>query len=1372
MSLTRLFVERTTLVTVLLALVLLGGSVAATQLVQQQFPSTDVPSIQVTVSYPGASTTEMRDAIVRPLEDQLAGAPNLDHLETSIQPGQASIVAVFQLSSDQNNDLVQVQGRVQNAGRQLPNDVATPQISVYNPSEAVVVTLLLRSRALSTGDLSSLAINKIVPSLEQIEGVSLVTANGTVTPSIQVAVDPGKLSSSGFTLTDVVSAITNNNVRAPGGIVYSPNRETNLDVRGDIQDARGVSGLLLSSSGVTAGSGTNAWTTSPRLLRIGDVANVTDAYETQRVYAYAGGAPCIVLAVQKNAGTSEVETSDRVVRALPELERTYPDVQFSVLNVQSTYTKQQLSGVVRTLVEAIAITGLVMLFFLRSWRNAVVVMISIPASLLVTLAAMRLAGFTLDTVSLLAMTLIIGILVDDSIVVLENVERHHAGGTAPTEAAIAGRAEIGVAAIVITLVDVVVFLPISFLPGSVGLFLREFGLVVTVATLTSLFVSFTVTPALAGRWALLSRWRPWPPIDWFTERFERARAAYADRVLGWGLDHRLLVVAVAASSLVVALLLLPLGLVGFEYIPPVDRGQIFLTMTFPSGTPLEQTRRGLLAVEAHVDQVRDLRAETAIAGAYLGPLTGYIDDAAVAQLDVYLKDKRSRSTAAWAEQLQRDVQQIVPAARVVAVPATDIAGGNAQPIDEVVSSADGAPQPFATRVAAALRETPGAVNVTTSEHLDAPQVAVEFDRDRARELGASIGTASTAIRAAFGGALATQFTGPDGLKDVLVTYPQAAQTSLTAVQQIPIRSSTGSIVRVGDVARLVQAPAPPMLMRINRQTVIYVGANVAPGATLSNVQRAFGARLRALRLPASVNIAPAAGGNEQQVSATVIGMSVALLLSIALVYLLMVALYNSYRLPFIIMFAVPVAVVGALGSLALTRQTLNLFSLIGAVLLIGLVTKNGILLVDFAAARRREGADPRTAIRLAARQRFRPIVMTTFAMVAGMIPLALVLDPGAQAARSLGTVVIGGLLSSLLLTLVLVPVVYVALAGRPDDGGGTAHPNGSGGAGRETTGPMQVRTGTRAAFLARVGAAGIVLAPHHLGAQTVATIRLAATPSDDMTPIVYGQKSGLFQKHGFEVQINRMTSGAAGIAGLLSGTFDMAKGSVTTILQGHEKGLPFTLVAEAVVNDPKAVYAGFIVAKDSPIQSGKDFNDQLVAIPAIGDIGSAALALWVDQRGGNAKTIKFVEVPFTAAAAALEAGRVGAAEISNPNLAVALDSGKFRLLPVMDAIANQYVEVGWVSTRDFSSKNAALLRSFVRGYAESVRYTATHHDETVPMMAEFTGIAPGIIGKMPRALAWPSVVPGHLQPVIEAYVKFGGLQRSFPAADIIDPNAR
>ena len=728
MNLTRLFVRRPTLVTVFLALVLLAGTLAAIALVKQQYPNYDVPTVQVLVTYPGASSSEMRDAIVRPLEDQVAGAPDLQAIESAIQPGQATIVARFVLTSDVNTDLVQVQGRVENAQRQLPSDLQAPQVSIYDPSQAVVVSLVASSSTLAAGALSSTVTNRVVPSLEQIAGISYVEVNGNVTPALEVNVRPKDLLGSGFTLTDVVSAISSNNVRAPGGIIYSPNRETNIDIRGDVQSAASVSDLLLSSGAGAASAATNAFSASSRLWRVGDVADVNDTFEPQRVFAYTHGKPSISLDIQKASNTSEVTASDNVIAALPGLEKAYPGIDFTVLNVQSTYTRDELNSVVRTLFEGVLFTGLVMLFFLRSWRNAVVVMIAIPASLLVTLAVMRLANFTIDTVSLLAMTLIIGILVDDSIVVLENIERHAADGEEPQEAAIRGRTEIGVAAIVITLVDVVVFLPISFLPGTVGLFLREFGAVVTVATLTSLFVSFTVTPSLAGRWSLLSTWKPWRPIDWFTHHFERLRTWYSGRALGWALERPLVVILVSAVTLVLAVLLIPLGIVGFEFIPAVDRGEMYVTLTYPTGTPLATTQQGTLAVEKMIDGIGDVTSEIALAGAYQGNLSGYVNNGAIGQIHVFLGTRRGHSTTYWVTHMQREAAQLVPGAQVVAVPATSADGGIQQPIDEVVSVTNGDPTQYAGAIQDALAKAKGATDVTTSNGALSPQLEIQFER--------------------------------------------------------------------------------------------------------------------------------------------------------------------------------------------------------------------------------------------------------------------------------------------------------------------------------------------------------------------------------------------------------------------------------------------------------------------------------------------------------------------------------------------------------------------------------------------------------------------------------------------------------------------
>ena len=1185
---TQLFVNRPPLVFVLVALMALVGSFSLATLVQQQFPNIDFPTINVSVAYPGASPSELRDSVVIPIEDAIAGAPDLDHLTTSIQQNQASISATFTLDSNQTTDLTEVQDRIQTAKSALPQDLPAPTVRTFDPAQLTVVTLAVTSRSLNLAALSGVVTNQIVPALEQVDGISNVGANGTVTPALEVTVDPARLSAYGFTTTDVVSSIQSNNVRAPGGIAYLGNRETTIDVRGDVQTAASVSDLLLSGStsvllgatspsgsvnpkytsasgstnqalslsnaaaalaastsapaagggagggsiggqsapagapaaagarsvsgstaspfaatnaiaaptaapasattvaqtttaasvtapptnapnaivptipnaaaapviprtvpapipglgtsggGATSGVGasaTNPFTTAQQLPRVGDVATVIDSYEPRRVSSYVDAKPAITLQAQKATGASEVRAAESVLAALPAIEAQFPDVQFKVLNNEATFTQQQLSGVLQTLVEGICFTGIAMLFFLRSWRNAIVVMIAIPTSLFVTLFVMKLVGFTIDTVSLLAMTLIIGILVDDSIVVLDNVERHYEDGEAPRTASILGRTEIGPAAIVITLVDVVVFLPIAFLPGQVGRFLAEFGLVVTIATLTSLLVSFTITPALAGNWSLLSNWRVPRVIDAFTRGFERLRTFYSDNILGWALRHGVLVFVGAIVLTAGAIALIPLGFIGFEFIPAVDRGQIFCAVQFPTGTPLTTTNAAVTKLSARFLQLPDVQTITSTAGTSQAGFGGSINLGSNGQIRVVLDPNRTHSTDQIAQMMNRIGHRLVPDARIFAVPATGTRGGNQQPIDATVSATRGEPDAWAPEVLTALQDTPGTLNVNSSALQLSPQFDIQFDRERARALGVQIGLGAQAVRAAFGGTLATQFdtTNGTGTKYVQVLYPMADQTQISTLEQLPVRTQTGKLVRLGDFARLQNSPEEALITRINRQTVIHIGANLLPGNALTSVQRAFLQRVAELHLPNTIVVGAAAGGNQQSTIQTVNGLGTSLILSLGLVYLLMVGLYNAYRIPLVIMFAIPVASVGALGALALTNQTLNLFSLIGTVMLVGLVSKNGILLVDFAILKVEAGLDKVTAIRQAARQRFRPILMTTLAMISGMLPLALALDPGSAAKRSLGTVVIGGLTSSLILTLVLVPIVYVWLAPGPPE---------------------------------------------------------------------------------------------------------------------------------------------------------------------------------------------------------------------------------------------------------------------------------------------------------------------------------------------------
>ena len=1055
MSLTRLFVARPTLDLVLVSLMLFAGVLSLATIVRQLFPNVDQPTVTISVTYNGASVSEMRDNIVAPLEQNLAGTTDLQTFSSVVQQGQATIAATYDLDSDIATDVTLTQKAIQSAEKQLPLNLTPPVVSIRDPSQSTVVTLALFSKKLSVGQLSLYADNVIVPAIEQIPGISFVTVGGDVTPAYEVTVDPMKLEASGLTLNDVINTVTNDNQRVPGGIAYEPNRETTIDVRGDITNVSTVSRLAIevagsgsSSSSTSANSTANGeglgglaglpgavdtWTASDAVRRIEDVATVIAGYEPQRRYAQIDGTPGLFLQVQKASNASEVTASDNVIAHLPALKKQFPAVDFRVINLQSTFTGQQLAIVARTLAEAIGLTALAMVFFLRSWRSAIVVCVSIPTSLAIAISAMKVLNFTLDTISMLAMSLVIGILVDDSTVVLENIERHFRELKSPPKlAAIEGREEIGAAAVVITLVDVVVFLPIAFIGGQVGRNLVEFAIVVVLSTLTSLFVSFTVTPTLAGLWALRSEWKPPKIVDWFTRGFDGVRDWYSKRALEWALRNKVLVALFCLISFAVAMALVPLGIVGEEFVPQTDRGQIFIQSTWPVGTPLSTVETGVFKLGNQVRKQSDVQDEAATAGGYSAAFGGFVVQGNVGQIVIFLKDGRVSPTSVWVRNLKKLADDLLPGAVNVGVPSTGTTGGNQQPIDLLVSDVTGAdPTAAAAQVLRLLQHTPGATNVNSTGTSLAPQVSIQFDRIKAQALDVDIGNAAIAAGAAFGGDVATQFETPQGLEEVQVIYPLQDQHELDSLKAIPIRATNGNIVYLGDFATFTSTPTSPLVTRTDRRTVIHVDANFAAASSLSNVQNAFFRALPSLHLSPNITVRPAPLGQQDFMRQTLEGMGRGLILSVILVFLLMVALYNSYRSPFIILFSVPVAAVGALTALVLTHKTLNLFSLIGTMLLIGIATKNGILIVDYANTLRDRGKRKFDAIRESAFTRFRPIVMTSTSVMLGNLPLALALDPGSGTRASLGIVIIGGVLSSLVLTLLLVPIAYEWIA--PDD---------------------------------------------------------------------------------------------------------------------------------------------------------------------------------------------------------------------------------------------------------------------------------------------------------------------------------------------------
>jgi HAE1 family hydrophobic/amphiphilic exporter-1 len=1026
MWLTRFSIQRPIIVAMVFIALAAYGLLSFFQIGRSLNPNVTFPIVVVSATYPGASPAEMERLVIKPIEDQIDGIDNLDQMSATAEEGIASVIVQFKIDTNLDYAAIDVQRRVDTARVYMPTDLDPPLVDKSAGSQqAPILTLALNSKTLTSTALSDLVAQRIVPDIRHIPNVQSVDVSGDTKREFHILPDPLRLLATHATLPDIFNAINANNANVPGGLMTSPTGETDVSIHSEVVDADDMLGIPLPILSTFSSTGTLAPPANG--LRIGNVATADDGHVEQRIISKYNGNPTVLIDINRTITADEINSTKVAREQLKTIEARYPMVHFDEVSAAADYTQKSLDGVLQSLVEGIILTAIVLMLFLHAWRNALVVMIAIPSSLLSTFILMKQFHFTLDVVSLMGLSLIIGILVDDSIVVLENITRHRDLGESPFDAAINGRGEIGGAAVAITLVDVVVFLPIAFLSGIVGKFMIEFGVVVVVATLFSLFVSFTLTPMLAARWSVVKRAGEAPPsLAWFQHGFDRFTAWYRDRALPYALTHRWLTVGVCFVLLVSSLALPALGLVQSEFIPSSSTGSIQGTLTFHAGTPIATTAAAMDRLEAGIMQLPYVKSTIttvgtkpagfgSTTGGYTGQFTVELDEAHRAATNDVVREIRALDT-------------LTPGA-VITVAAEGGSGGG-DPIFYTLSGPEDQIQAGADKLAAFIKTIPGTVNVQTGAETEAERLNINIDRAKCAVLGISPGTVSTAARIAIGGAVATRVRTDSGLVDVRVQFPAAWRNRLADIENIKIRANDGiSIYRLSDVATFSYQLAPTKIERLDKQRIARVTGNFDPAVTtLGTVTQKIET---ALAQPGFLpnGVALRASGDSQFFQETFSSMGIAMLTSFALVYVLMVMLYSSFLTPFVIMFSVPLALVGALYGLAITHQTLNLFSLIGIIMLFGLVAKNGILLVDYANTQRKHGLRAVEAMRTAAGIRLRPIVMTTASMVFGMLPLALGLAEGAEFRRSMGTVLIGGLLSSLILTLFLVPVIYSWVAG-------------------------------------------------------------------------------------------------------------------------------------------------------------------------------------------------------------------------------------------------------------------------------------------------------------------------------------------------------
>lgn len=1040
MWLTRFAIKNPTIITLFFLAVAVFGLIGYRSMGQNANPNVQFPDVSVEADYSGASPEEMERLIVRPIEDQLQNVSHVNHIYATVEDGHAFLDVQLKLGTDVNFAATDVQQAVNAARAYLPNDLDPPAVSKNDTTGDPIILETIDAPGVSPSELSNIINNEMIPELRAVKGVGGASSSGTYTRQITVEPNLARLQALGGTLNDLTNAVATGNVSMPGGRLDQPFREATVGVRADIRNAREIATLPLSIPG---GPGNQ--------LKIGDVATVVDGYAEQREISTYNAGSGVIVEVVRDANSDTKNTTAAARAEFKKLAAKYPHLHFRELVANADFVRDSIKGVLENLFEGILLTALVLLLFLHVWRSALVVMIAIPASILATFFVMWSLGFTIDVLSLMGLSLTVGILVDDSIVVIENITRHRLMGKSADQAAIEGRTEIGNAAIAITLVDVVVFAPIAFMSGIVGEFLREFGLVIVVATLFSLLVSFTLTPLLAAHWALLRRPRPahaplyvrggFRPgdlynkfINWFADQFEKVRRAYHDRGFPWALKHPWLI-ALGCLALVLLSFVPPmLQLIPFEFVPTTDQGFVRIALTYPPGTPIAVTQAAVLRLENAFSKIDGVDGINGTTGHKSGTRGGH-----VAEIYVTLSQAKRHNEEKVIEVAQK-LGYLVPGARIEAEH-----GGSQQPIQYTLSGASvEAVEAAAEKMRQFISSLPDAGNVETSTQIAGPRMEIDINRTRAALLGVSPEAAASAARAAIGGVIGTRVRMPEGLVNAIVQLPPQTRNDQQQLQNVLVRSSTGDLVPLGMVTDFKWMTEPTQLNRQDRQRIVTVSADTKNGAAISKVTSKIDAALKSPNfLPAGVHLDTTEGSDSQLLADSMSKIGIALLTSFLLIYALLVVLYRSYLTPFVIMFSVPLAFIGVSGLLTIANllhnvfpnvrylqgQSLNIFSMLGIVMLTGLVAKNGILLVDYANTMRKRGLAVANAMQESAAIRFRPIIMTTMAMIFGMLPLALGTTTGAEFRKSIGTVIIGGLMSSLILTLFLIPVMYVALVG-------------------------------------------------------------------------------------------------------------------------------------------------------------------------------------------------------------------------------------------------------------------------------------------------------------------------------------------------------
>lgn len=1011
MTITELAIKRPTLIIVIFLALGLLGIFGYSQLRYELLPKVSPPWVVISIVYPGASPSEVENSVTKPVEDAIASVEKLSNIYGNSYEGLSVISLEYKYSADADQAMQEVQRKVNSTLLNLPRDIRTPIIQKFSFDEVPVLKMGVSSD-MPSKEFFQFLKDEIEPSFGKIEGVGQVRLVGGDVREVRINLDAQKIRAYGLSIAGITQIVRASNLDFPTGAVKGEERQSIVRISGKFASIEDMRELIVSRS-QEGGD-----------VHLGDVAEIEDGKQDYTMLCRLNGRSSIGVNILKQTDANTVDVCNRVKEAIRELEQEHRQdgLKFEAVADASLFTIEAADAVKEDLLMAVLLVAAVMFLFLHSIRNSIIVLIAIPASLIASTLAMWALDFSLNLMTLLALSLVIGILVDDSIVVLENIHHHLERGEPSRQAALKGRSEIGFAALSITLVDVVVFVPLTLIVGLVGDIMREFAVVVVVSTLMSLFVSFTLTPLLASRFSKLEQTADRTPLGWLSRKFESGFQSVVNRYrvsLQYSLHNRWKVFGAATVLFFASLALPALGLVGSEFIKASDRGEFIVNLELPSGSTLEHTGRVSQQIERMIGRMPEVKKIMSSIG--LGAQN--IASSNVASIYVALvdRDRRKRSTDDVANDIRQKtlripgtkvyVDQIAITGEQAAIGITLSVRGNN--LDSLLT--------MTNRVAAAMRKTSTVTDVKFSFEQSNPETRVEVDRQKMATFGLSVYDVGTTLRVALTGDDESKFR--EGQKEypIRVILDKFDRSNPDDVARLSFVTPAGRQVELQQFADIYQASGPTKLQRFNRTSSIMVTGYVDNTKPLGNVTNDFRKNLG----PATVQGTTVEFvGDEKNRSDSFGQLGFALIASIIFVYLIMVGLYDSFVYPFVVLFSIPLALIGALLALAFTGNALSIFSALGIIMMVGLVAKNAILLVDRANDNKERGVATNEALMEAGKMRIRPIFMTTLAMVFGMLPIALARGAGSEWKNGLAWALIGGLTSSMFLTLIVVPVVY------------------------------------------------------------------------------------------------------------------------------------------------------------------------------------------------------------------------------------------------------------------------------------------------------------------------------------------------------------